>query len=113
MSYRLNEDTESWNNTIFDKLTTKIKSHFKLNGEIIIKYENNELDDHDDLRDEYVACKDEPDFYMLHLHVICVDDDNNITKYPSPPNPKSPPQQPISAPETAYSESIGEEVEWN
>ena len=77
MDYPLNEDTESWNEEMYDKLSAKIKSHFKLNGDIIIKYGDTKLDVYEDLLDEYEACKENSDFHDLHLHVTCENDSDS------------------------------------
>ena len=126
MNYPLNKDTESWDDAIYESLLVRIKSHFKLNGEITIKYEDNELDNYEDLLDEYEALMDDKDCHALHLHVTCTNNDQPRYRFSShsntnPSMPRSPQLTKsatieIEEMELAHVEAVStnnhEEIEW-
>ena len=69
MTYKFSNNTELWTAKLFTKLGNAIKSHFNLCGEFVIyhKANNAELEDIDDIKDEYEAQQDDCNFVNLHL----------------------------------------------
>ena len=69
MTHIISKNTDSWTEKSFEKLQIAIKSHFNLSHKFIIrdKLNKEELEDIDDIKDEYEAQQDDVNFANLHL----------------------------------------------
>eukprot|EP01084_Bolivina_argentea_P303349 523712_1 len=84
MKYKLTKDNTLWNEQTYNKLCNAIKTFFKINVDLILKNDKNEvdLDDMDDIRDELDSYENDQNFTVLHLNVICDENDDAISNEP-------------------------------
>ena len=84
MQCQLNKDKDSWDTETYNKLISAIKTHFNIMGDLIMKHQKNgnELDDDDDLRDEYQRLEVDPNFDAFHIEIMINAESNEFAMKP-------------------------------
>ena len=93
MTYLLDKDINTWTVNTYHQLYNDIKSHLKLDNilfSILDETKEIEMDDIDDLIEEYQSREDDPNFNTLHLNIITATPQAPFTpqqQIETPPNP--------------------------